>query len=236
YNLVNTFTYSFIFILISLLTFKILKKFKIKIDIKLVIAILPFIFSFIILRVLKDADILKSYIFVTPNIWFLSFFCIMISLFLFIFFEKKTQIPYYKSMFITGFIIFSFLLGTIQIKNIFAVFYIIPFVIFLVLILLIIRDSLENKIILGVQTFDSIVTAVSIKWFGYEEQHVLPRFIIEKTGTPFSFILVKFFVIYFSLKVLDKQDAELNNFIKILIGIVGVATGMRDLLRLLWFV
>ncbi|MBU5687958.1 MAG: DUF63 family protein [Candidatus Aenigmarchaeota archaeon] len=237
YNIVNTLFYSFIFILFAFLTFELLKKLKVKINRELFLAITPFILSFIVLRVLKDAGILTSYVFVTPNIWLLSFFSIIIFLSLSILVERKFKIPYYKMMFITGFIILSFLLGMIQIKNILAIIYIIPFLFVLILLLTLIKDSVENKFTLGIQIFDSIVTAVSINWFGYEEQHVLPRIIIEKTGTPFSFIFVKFFVVYISLKIIDQhEDKQLSNFIKLLIAILGLATGLRDLLRLLWYV
>jgi len=97
------------------------------------------------------------------------------------------------------------------------------------------KDSIENKIVLGLQTFDSIVTAVSLQWFNYEEQHVLPRLIIEAARTPFSFVLVKFFAIYASLKIIDMyEDKELGNFVKMLIAILGISTGLRDFLRLIW--
>ncbi|MEM5777358.1 MAG: DUF63 family protein [Candidatus Aenigmatarchaeota archaeon] len=235
YNIINTFVYSLIFVFFAAITFEFLKKLKIKVDWKLAFSITPFVLSSVIIRVLKDAEIVFGYIFVTPNIWFIAFIFIMLNLFISVFIEKKFKIPYYKIMFISGYIIFSSLLGLIQINNLIALFYVLPFLLFLSLLLFFIKNSIENKIVLGLQTFDSIITAVSIQWFGYEEQHVLPRLIIQVSGTPFSFIIVKFFVIYFSLKIIDKyEDKEIGRFLKLLIAILGLSTGMRDFLRLIW--
>jgi uncharacterized membrane protein len=236
YNIINTTFYALLFLLFSFFAFNLLKKMKIKINLYLIISITPLILSAIIVRVLNDADILKGYIFVTPNIWILSFFIIVLFLLLSYFFEKKFDIPYYKIMFISGFSIFSFLLGTVKINNYLALLYTIAFLLPTILIILFLKLSLENKLVLGIQTFDSIVTAISVTWFGYTEQHVLPKFIIETTGTAFSFILVKFSLVYISLFIIDistKEDKEFSNFTKLLIGILGISTGGRSFLRLL---
>jgi len=237
FNIVNTTVYALLFLLFATLSYNLLKRLKIKTDFFLSLSIAPFVLSAATIRVLKDANILKSYIFVTPIIWLLSFFIIIFLLTISYFLQLKLKIPYYKFMFLFGFTIFSFLLGTIKIYNLTALLYIIAFIIPLMLLLLILKTSKENKIVLGIQTFDSIVTAISITWFGYEEQHVLPRWIIQTTGTAFSFIIVKFLTVYICLLILDKyEDKDFSNFIKLLIAILGLSTGTRDFLRLLWSV
>lgn len=235
YNIINTSAYALLFLLLSLFSYKILKKNKIKIDFNLAVAITPFILSAIIIRVLNDANMIKGHVFVTPNIWILSLFVIISIIALSRLFEKTFRIPYHKIMFIFGFCIFSFLLGLIQINNYTALFYTALFLLPLIFIIFILKTSTENKFVLGIQTFDSIVTAVSITWFGYVEQHVLPRLIISSTGTAFSFVFVKFLVVYVSLLILDKcEDRDFAKFIKLLIAILGISTGGRDFLRLLW--
>jgi len=235
YNIINTTAYAILFLLFSMLAYKILKKLKIKTDFTLAVAITPFILSAIIIRVLNDAGIIKGYIFVTPNIWILSFFIIISIIAISHIIQKKFNVPYYKTMFVFGFSIFSFLLGTIKINNAIALIYIVALLPPLIFMLLALKTSTENRVVLGIQTFDSIVTAVSIEWFGYVEQHVVPRVIINFTGTAFSFVLVKFLVVYISLMIIDKNDDEdFNKFIKLLIAILGLSTGGRDLLRLLW--
>lgn len=234
YNLVNTLVYSFIFIIFAVLTFEIFKRMKIKVDFKLCLAITPFILSFIVLRVLRDAEIVKGYVFMTPFIWLISFLFIISYLLLSKFLENKYGLPFHKFMFISGFILFSFLIGFLNVKNLKAFVYMLPFLIITTIILLKLKETTENKIVLGLHVFDSITTAVSLKWFGYVEQHVLPKLIISITKTPFSFIFVKFLIVYFSLKLIDKnQDREFSNFIKMLIAILGLATGGRSFLRLI---
>ncbi len=235
YNFVNTLFYSIIFVLFALFSYNLLKKLKIKINLGLILSIIPFILSAIIIRVLRDANITKGIIFVTPFIWFFSFILIISTILLSYLIQKKTGVPYYKIMFLIGFLMFSVFLPFIKINNVKALLYVFSFTFLLIIILILLKESIENKLVLGLQTFDSIVTAVSIEWFGYIEQHVLPRLIIEKTGTAFSFIFIKFILTYICLKLLDNQeDKEFSNFLKLLIAILGLATGGRDLLRLLW--
>jgi uncharacterized membrane protein len=237
FNIVNTTAYALLFLAFSFLSYNLLKRLKIKIDLFLALSITPFILSAAIIRVLRDANILEGYLFVTPIIWLLFFFIITSFLILSRLLQERLKIPYYKFMFISGFAVFSFLLGMIRINNPIALLYITIFLLPLMFLLFILKMSKENKAVLGIQTFDSIVTAVSINWFGYEEQHVLPRWIIEISGTAFSFIIVKFLAVYACLLILDKQeDKQFSNFIKLLIAILGLSTGARDLLRLLWYV
>lgn len=238
YNVVNTLAYSLIFIIISVFVFKILEKLKIKIDTRLVLAILPFVLLGCLIRVLEDANMLEGFIFMTPGIWFLFLGVIIISLFSSIFIERKFKIPYYKIIFIIGFILVAPLLGIIQYKNFTGFFYVFLWFLPIPVILKFIKWTIENKILTAIHGFDSIVTFVSINYFGYEELHVLPKFIINLTGTPFSFVILKLFVVISVLIFIDKysKDEELKKFIKLLIGILGFAPGTRDFLRLLWLV
>jgi uncharacterized membrane protein len=84
--------------------------------------------------------------------------------------------------------------------------------------------------------FDATATFVAMNYFGYGEQHVLPRYIINLSGTPFSFIILKIIAIVLILIGIDKysKDKEFNNYIKLIIGIIGAATGLRDFLGLIY--
>ncbi|MEM0473391.1 MAG: DUF63 family protein [Candidatus Aenigmatarchaeota archaeon] len=236
YNVVNTFAYAILFIILSYLTFNFLKTLKIKIDYFLAFSISPYIISGVIVRVLNDAGIIKGYIFVTPNIWLLFFTIILLAIIASSLAERKFKIPYYKTMFLFGFIILSFLLGMVKINNFLALWYFLAFFIPAAVLISLVKFSIENKIVLSLQALDSIVTAIAITWFGYTEQHVLPRILIEKTNTAFSFVIVKIAVIYFALKLLDdyEKDKEFNFYIKLLIAVLGLSTGLRSLLRLLY--
>ncbi|MFH8080329.1 MAG: DUF63 family protein [Candidatus Aenigmatarchaeota archaeon] len=234
YNIVNTITYSLIFIFLGYLAFKIIRKLKIDIDFKLCISIIPFILSSIVIRVLRDAETIKGYLFVTPFIWLISFSTILLLLIITKFLENKKGLPYHKIMFILGFSIFSSTSIFISIKTLQPIFYLLPFILIECFFLKLLKTSLENKIVIGLHLFDSTATAVAINWFGYAEQHVLPKLIIEVTNTPFSFIIVKFIVVYFCLKMLDEiEDREFGKFLKLLVAILGMATGGRSFLRLI---
>jgi len=238
YNLVNTIVYALVFVLFTYGTFEILKRLKIKIDQRLALATTPFVILGSSVRVLEDAKILTGYMFVTPNIWVL-FFCFTISILLIsIFLERKKGIPYYKIMFILGIILTGFVLGMLEYKNLLGLWYVLPWILPWLILLRLVRWLIENRIITGIHMFDAVTTFVSMRYFGYFEQHVLPRTVINLTGSAFSFVILKFVVVVSLLFLLDKysDDEEFRNWIKIVIGILGLAPGMRDFLRLVCLV
>ena len=98
--------------------------------------------------------------------------------------------------------------------------------------------SFENKATLSVQMIDAVTTFVSMNYFGYGEQHVVPNIIISATGTPFSFVLVKLAVVILGLNIIDKysEDEESRNLFKFAIALLGMGPGLRSLLRLIAFV
>jgi uncharacterized membrane protein len=102
-------------------------------------------------------------------------------------------------------------------------------------ILRFVKWSKENKIVTGLQMFDATTTFVALNYFSYWEEHVLPRFIINLSGTPFSFIILKIIAVVLILLGIDKysKDKEFNNYIKLIIGILGAATGLRDFISLI---
>ena len=235
YNTVNTLVYALLFVFCTYLIFKFLKKMKIGIDRMLILSITPWIVFGILLRILEDMGMLTGYLFVTPNIWLLFVFVIISLLGISKFIEKKYGIPYFKIMFISGVILSGLVLGMLTIKNFLGLGYVLLWFIPWVIFFSFVKWSIGNKIVSLLQLFDATATFVSLQYFDYFEQHVLPRVIIESTGTPFSFVIVKLVVIVTALKILDKypDDKEFTNYLKIIIGILGFATGLRDLLRLI---
>jgi len=137
-------------------------------------------------------------------------------------------------MFISGIISIGPVLGMFNIKNFLGIEYILLWFTPWIIIFSLIKWPIENKSVSLLHLFDGTATFVSLQYFNYFEQHVLPRWIIGLTGTPFSFVVVKLVVIVLVLKVLDKNssDKEFNNYLKLIIGILGFATGFRDFLRL----
>lgn len=238
YNPINTFAYALLFVIVTYLVYEFLKKFKIRPDKRFVLAITPWVIFGIFLRVMEDSGLIKSKLFVTPNIWLLFTFLIASGLVFSKFLEKKYKIPYFKFMVVLGLVGVGILLPFMRIRNFRGLLYTFLWFLPWLLILKFIRWSNENKLVTLSQLFDATATFVSLQYFGYYEQHVLPRVIIELTGIPFSFVVVKFIVVVVILKILDEysDDKEFASYLKIVIGLLGFITGARDLLRLVMFV
>ena len=234
YTVESTTIFAIILIIFVYLIFWILKFLKIKIDRRLAIAISPYIILGSSLRVLKDAETIEHCLFQTPGVYFFILGITLSLLVITTIIERKKNIPYYKIMFIIGLFLIGPILGIIQYTNFTGVSYVIGCLIPWIIVLKLLPWLTENKVATGLHTFDGTVTFVSMNYFGYYEQHVLPRYLIDLFGTPFSFVILKFITLVAILFIIDKysDDKEFNNYIKLIIGILGAATGIRDFLRL----
>jgi uncharacterized membrane protein len=97
--------------------------------------------------------------------------------------------------------------------------------------------SIENQVILGAHLLDAAGTFTAMSFFGYGEQHVVPNILIPLLGPQAMFIL-KIAVVLPVLWAIDRwgEKGEFNNFLKIVILILGLAPALRNLLRLLCMV
>lgn len=234
YTVESTTIFAAILIIFVYFIFWILKFLKIKVDRRLAIAISPYIILGSSLRILKDTGIIVNCLFQTPGIYFFIFGITLLLLIITRLIERKKNIPYYKIMFIIGLFLIGPILGIIQYRNFTGIGYIIAYLIPWIILLKLIPWLKENKIVTGLHLFDANATFVSLSYFGYYEQHVLPRYLINLFGTPFSFVIIKFIALVAILFIIDRysDDKEFNNYIKLIIGILGAATGTRDFLML----
>jgi len=236
YTPISTTVFGIMLIFFVYLVFKILKKLNVGMDRRLGIAISPFVLMGSSMRVLKDSGFLKGCLYQTPGIYFLifgiTFSLLLVSLAL----QRKWKIPYYKLMFIIGLILVTPILTILEYNNLLGLVYVFLWFIPWIIGLKIIPWLLENKIVTGLHLFDATTTFVSLSYFSYYEQHVLPNYLISLFWTPFSFVIIKFIVIVLILLGIDKfsEDKEFNNYIKLIIAILGASTGLRDFLRLLY--
>ena len=240
YNAWNYTAFGLTLLLFVYLIFKLLKKLKIKIDEKLALSISPFILFGSSVRVLKDAGILTSCAFQTPGIYFITFSIAFSIILISNFLQKRYGIKYYKLTFLSGLFLASPFLGLLKYKNFIGIGYVLLYFLPWLIILKIIPWLLENKIVLSLHLFDATTTYISIHFSGilwnieYIEQHPIPTYFMNLTGTPFSFVLLKFFIVSLTLLFIDRysKEKDFNNYLKLLIGILGAATGTRDFLRL----
>jgi len=238
YDIPKTLVYASVLVIAAYGVFEVLKRMKLEIDEKLVISIIPFIIMGSTLRVIQDAGLIDSYFFYTPGIYMLifsiSFSVILVSLFL----QKRKSIPYYKTSFILGLLPLPFLFSCLSFENPQGALLVSLFFIPWILVYNSIQWKLGNKIVSLLHLFDATVTAVSMKFFGYYEQHIIPTVFIESFGS-FSFIFLKLAVITSSLLIIDRISKEENMdksfiiYVKLIIGILGAATGIRDFITLL---
>ena len=193
-------------------------------------------------------------VFPTPGSYIITFAFALFSLLASLIVQKYTKVQYYKTMFLVG------LAGCIWNVSILPVATFIPFLIIVPVTLLLTLvvslpallwrtktfrklspgDSIrklfspENTGILSAHLLDATATVTALELFGYLEQHVVPRLFFDLFGT-FSMFFLKILVVLPVLWMIDRYADEGNfrNFLKIVVLILGLAPGLRDLIRLM---
>jgi len=96
-----------------------------------------------------------------------------------------------------------------------------------------------NSLMIFSQFLDGAATFVGIDFYGYNEKHVLPSFLIALTGTAAVMLILKFTVLLFVIYLLDVEYRKMmqglpvmNGLIRLVVIILGMAPGTRDMLRL----
>ncbi len=95
-----------------------------------------------------------------------------------------------------------------------------------------------NQLILGAHLLDASATFTALTLYGYVEQHVLPRALFPLFG-PISMFILKIAVVLPVLWIIDsysgesERDRNFKNFLKLVVLILGLAPGLRDLIRLM---
>ncbi|MDD1774820.1 MAG: DUF63 family protein [Methanobacterium sp.] len=241
YNILNTVVFGIllgIFVIILIKMFKYINK-----DPKdLLIAVLPFIFFGSSTRALVDNGIYPlSYWLITPGIYFITGFATIIALLVGVYVEKKTKFDYRYFIFLVGVVICLPNIFNINHINLIALGQVLGAwaLVSSVFILLrnkwsLIKDKFNLSVLLA-QIFDASATFVAIDYYPYGEQHVLPNALIGITGTALVMYPLKIAIILMALYVVDSyiQDKTIKNMLKLAIFILGISTGLRDLLSLI---
>lgn len=242
YDVPKTIIFSLLLVLAAYLIYRGLRKLKVKIDYRLALGVGPYIAFGASIRVLQDAGILNSILFITPNIYILVYGITFIVLCISLLLEKRYKISYHKVLFLTGLILFSFSAVFLTPTNFRGIALVVAFYLpWLIALSLFKKWSVTNRAVLAVQMFDAVVTFVTINFFGqnnlgsvgFFEQHLIPAFVMNMFG-PFSFIIVKLIAITTILILIDRfsKDIEFNNYLKLVIAVLGAATGTRDFIAL----
>jgi uncharacterized membrane protein len=261
YNLVNTIVLLIILVIACGIIYFILRK-KVNFNYSFLLSLLPYIFFGISMRVImhqieagkliiegitKTANPLAlGFWFFTPGIWILTFTLVIIGLLIGgIWKELKT-----KRVLIFGIIIMlpPLLFNFLHFNNWFIFIITTTLILFVTYALCwlinkftkykILEDKLNFFIILG-QGIDGIASAIAISFFSFTEQHVFSNFLMNIH--PALFASVKLGIALLICYTLDdyrkelkgnKKKIQLIKFIKIIIAILGLATGLASLFKL----
>ncbi len=243
YTVPNTIVYSIVFVLFVYFVYKyFIKKTKIKVDKGFMLAVVPYIFLGGIMRSLEDSEFYRGVFFVSPGIYITILFITVFSILLSILMEKYTGKDYKRYMIAIGSALCVFHFYQVLefgIKNWNGVL----MVFILVLIWSIVFGLVHLKFpkylskvnypILVSHLFDGSATFVALSFFGYGEQHVLPRLLINFSG-PWIMFPLKIIVVWPILYIIDKEvdDEQFKTWLKIAVLILGLALGLRDVLKL----
>jgi uncharacterized membrane protein len=238
YDVPKTLTYALVLVAAVYVLYRILRKLGIRADKRLAVAVSPYVVLGAAVRVLEDAGTLPdSFLFVTPMIYVLVFCVTFAVLLVSLLAQKKFGVPYHKPVFVAGILMLPFVLARLPAANLQAAVPVLLFFAPWTLLFRSVKWSSQNRIVTLLHMFDSVTTAVALQFFGYSEQHVLPTAVIGVFG-PFSFVLLKLAAVVTILFVIDKvskgnaESEDFASYLKLVIGILGAATGTRDFITL----
>lgn len=248
YNIYNTTVYAVLLIVSVYAVYKLLKKLKIRIDNKFLIGVFPFVALGGILRAFQDASVVVNPFLITPLIYFSIFFIAFAALLLSKGIEKLLRKEYYKIWALIGALACLTVLSQMGFVNITALLLVSAIFVGWCAVFFVAKKVFrrykkvnafltnQNILLSLVHMFDATTTFVALYFFSYWEQHVVPSFVINILG-PASMFLLKLPIVVAVLYLLDKelykkQDLEKRNMIKLAILVLGLGTGLRNLLRL----
>ena len=233
YNLINTSLYSLVLFVALILIYKLFNKIRVKVNEILMTTTFPFIVFGSSLRVLKDSNLVTTILAQTPFVYLIVGSYYLVSLLISISLERKTRIPYFVTLTLFGVVPAGIALGLLdfQLNCTLLLFDLIIFYVPWGVLSYFLDVPTMNKVILATHLFDAATTTLSVEFFGYWEQHPLPRFLLQINQN--LFIVSKFMAILLILNILDKKvsNENLRNYVKLIILILGMATGLRDALR-----
>jgi uncharacterized membrane protein len=262
YNIVDTTTYAIVLLIAIYLVYRWLVWSKIEINARFVIATLPFVVLGGLTRVVQDTGMITSdfqYVLITPLIYFLIFAVTAVALGVTYSFEKmgviKDYIPYYAGIGIAGCVLVAGVLtsfgldrGIIALNVLFSILAMGAAASVLVwgamrylLKWQYASDPLYLALIFG-QLLDASATSygIDIHPLHYMEVHVVGSNLIALTGTAFVMYPLKLLVLFPGIYILQRFRNEgapvLWHLIVLAMITVGLAPGIRDMVRMVLYV
>jgi uncharacterized membrane protein len=262
YTLVDTLTYALILIIAVYLVYRGLRRSQIAIDDGLVLATLPYVVLGGLLRVVEDTGMITSdlrFLLITPLIFFVIFFYAVAFLFAGKILEDAGVVRRYTHIYAGGGIAACIAAGaaltyfglteTTIAVDVLVTILAMASVTSLVLWALLVyglkwtyASNILYKLLIFGHLLDASATSYGIDLhpLHYVEQHVVGANLIELTGTAFSMFLLKIAVIVPAIYILERYREEGNpdlwHLILLAMIVVGMAPGIRDLVRMVLYV
>jgi uncharacterized membrane protein len=264
YTIVDTLTYAAILIVAVYLVYRWLRRRGIRIDHAFVIATIPYVVLGGLLRVVEDTGTVPSpyyVLLVTPLIFFVIFFYAVSALVLSQYLADRGAITHYTRGY-AGAGVIACLASVLALIG-FAVSPQGNGISFSVLFTILgmaaasslgvyallrylfgwdyVRDGLYRLLIAG-HMLDASATSfgIDLHELSYVEQHVVGSGLIEATGTAFAMYPLKLIVVIPAIYVLElyrkEGNDELWHLILLAMIMVGMAPGIRDLVRMVLYV
>jgi len=256
YNIYNTAAFAIVAIVAVYCIYQLVsRKLKLKIDGEFFFAAVPFVLFGAFLRVIQDAALLPREVvvagiplfpFITPGIYFLTFFVLVAGFTASWVIDKKTVVKNTaKAGWLFAIVSLLVLLARANFPNAAIGFGIVAIAAGCALLFRLADDKIFKKkterielaTVFG-QCLDGAATFLGVGFAGYGEQHVVGNAVMAGLGGPAAFFLLKvafaFVVIHvarceFSAR---PEDAQARTFLLLLIATFGLGPGTRDLARI----
>jgi uncharacterized membrane protein len=263
YNIVDTLTYALVLIAAIYAIYRWLNASKIvRVDGRFVVATLPFVVLGGLLRVVQDTGMITSawqFLLVTPLIYFVLFSFTVCALIAGAQLQKagwvRDYVPFYSgtgiaACFVVGGILLWFGLknGTVSLNVFFTIMGMCiatTLAVYAAMRYLLgwayVSDPVYLSLIFG-QMLDASATSYGIDLHPvpYQEVHVVGSNLIELTGTAFVMFPLKLAVLFPGIWILqryrDESPAALWHLILLAMITVGLAPGVRDMVRMVLYV
>ncbi|SAI87512.1 hypothetical protein MBBA_0634 [Methanoculleus bourgensis] len=262
YTLVDTLTYALILIAAVYIVYRGLRRYKIAVDDELVLATLPFVVLGGLLRVVEDTGMITSdfrFLLITPLIFFTVFVVAAIALFAGKLAENAGLVSRYSRVYggvgivacllSTAALVWFGLTETTIALDVLAAILALASVSSLALWALLVygakwdyASNILYKLLIFGHMLDASATSygIDIHPVHYVEQHVVGSNLIEATGTAFSMFLLKIAVLIPAIYILEMYKKEgspgLWHLILLAMIVVGMAPGIRDMVRMVLYV
>lgn len=262
YTLVDTLTYALILIVAVYVVYRVFQRYKIAIDTELVLATMPFVVFGGLLRVIEDTSMITSdlrFLLITPLIFFTVSVIAGAALFMGIFAKNAGFVTRYSRIYagigVGACIVASAALvwfGLTETRialgvlgSILALTVVSSLALWAFLVYVLRWDYASNilyKLLIFGHMLDASATSygIDIHPIHYVEQHVVGSNLIEMTGTAFSMFFLKIVVLVPAIYILQMYKKEgspgLWHLILLAMIVVGMAPGIRDLVRMVLYV